>query len=618
MTRARRFRNRKAVAAGSAVLLAVLGGAIATPAQGVPIEGGVTVPDCPQTVPVSSVTAGMVGEGLTVVTGTTPSPFKAEVLGVIKNGIGAGRDLIMIKLSDLPDQHVIDQGGGIWQGMSGSPVYVDGKLLGAVSYSFALAPSPIAGLTPAADMAPLLDLSGAAARRATPAKQAGTPLKLSAAARRQLAAKAGTATPQGALQPIRTPFAVSGLSSRRIGRLQSDLNHAGRNLRAYPAGASSTAAAGATPTERPVAGGNFGVTIASGDFTAGGIGTTTLVCGDQALAFGHPAYLAGPVSYTATNADSLGIVKDDTFGSYKQANIGEPVGTLDQDRTAGVRADLTRTPDTTTVTTVIDDADTNASRRGITNVSDTASLAGLMPYIAFAGQDSVFDEYGDGVATSSWTISGKRAGGATFTVSRPNAWASRYDVSASPAYDVASAVDQILNNTFENVTIDDVGFTSTMKTAFHQRHLTFMSVSVNGGRWTTAKRLNVKVGDKLRIHVGMKEYRGVGTTYSVLSMTVPKKARGQMADLSVIGGNDLNSFGGFDEGCFFEDVCPDTAEGGSLNKIISSITSAPRNNSIVAELSYDDDDDNTITAAKTSKLNTLTVTGERDITLRIS
>ena len=67
---------------------------------------------------------------------------------MIKDGIGAGRDMVMIKVSDLPGQHVIDQGGGIWSGMSGSPVYVNGKLLGAVAYGFTLAPSPIGGLTP--------------------------------------------------------------------------------------------------------------------------------------------------------------------------------------------------------------------------------------------------------------------------------------------------------------------------------------------------------------------------------------------------------------------------------------------------------------------------------------
>ncbi|WP_375425421.1 SpoIVB peptidase S55 domain-containing protein [uncultured Friedmanniella sp.] len=616
MTRAR-LRSRRTVAAGSALLLAVLGGSLAAPAHAAPVTPRV-VPDCPQTVPVGSVTTGMVGQGLTVVTGTTPSPFKVEVLGVMKNGIGAGRDLIMIKVSDLPGEHVIDQGAGIWAGMSGSPVYVDGKLLGAVSYGFTLAPSPIGGLTPAADMAPLLDLGGAAARR--PAQQTNARLKLSTAARKQLAAKAGTSTPKGTLQPIVTPLGVSGLSSGRVDRLQSDLTSAGRTYKAYAAGGHSGSAAGGTPTERPEAGGNFSYSISSGDVDAFGTGTTTLVCGDQALAFGHPIDLAGPVSYTANNADSLAIVQDNTFGSFKMANLGAPIGTLDQDRTEGVRADLTKTPDTTTVTTVTENRDTRASRTGTTQVSDPKSLSGLLPYIVFAGQDAVFDEWNDGIASSNWTISGTRAGGKPFSLSRANSWASRDDVTISPAIDVASAVDQLVNNDYEAVTIDNISFASTMKTKYRQRHITVMSVSVNGGKFTQAKRLNLQVGDTLKIHVGMKEYRGTGTHFLTLGMTVPKKARGQVASLSVIGGAALSDFGDFDEeGCLFDDECGDSdSANGSLNKVISSIKSAPRNNAVVAELSYDDDDEgSTVTAAKTSKLDTLTVTGGRDILVRV-
>ena len=74
--------------------------------------------DCPAPVPVDTVAAGMVGEGYTVTRGTTPQPFKVEVLGKLTNGLGAGRDLIIIEASDLPGGNVIAQ-GGIWFGMSG-------------------------------------------------------------------------------------------------------------------------------------------------------------------------------------------------------------------------------------------------------------------------------------------------------------------------------------------------------------------------------------------------------------------------------------------------------------------------------------------------------------------
>ncbi|MGI3782789.1 MAG: SpoIVB peptidase S55 domain-containing protein, partial [Janthinobacterium lividum] len=165
-------------------LAAVLAGSTVGPAAAAPT---VAPPgECPATLTSAQAKTGLVGEGLTVVKGKTPEPFRVEVLGVQPDGIGAGRDLVLIKVSDLPGGHVVDQGAGIWAGMSGSPVYVGGKLLGAVSYGFTAAPSPIGGLTPAADMADLLGLGGKKARVAAPAAdvQAKTPVKLSTATRR--------------------------------------------------------------------------------------------------------------------------------------------------------------------------------------------------------------------------------------------------------------------------------------------------------------------------------------------------------------------------------------------------------------------------------------------------
>ena len=609
MTQAGRFRSRRTVAAGSALLLAVLGGSLAAPAHAAPVPDPAPV-DCPTAYPLTSVDSTTVGQGFTVVSGTEPAPFKVEVLSVLKNGIGAGKDLILVKLSDLPGQHVIDQAGGGFEGISGSPVYVNGQLLGSVSYGFTAAPSPIAGVTPAAYMTSLF--GGAAAHHA---ERASAGVKLSTAARKHLAAQAGAATPRGSLEPFRNPLGVSGLSSRRVANLQSRLDHADRPFHVYAAGGSSGSVVGTTPTARPVAGGNFALSVAAGDFDAFAVGTTTLVCGNQAVAWGHGLFNEGPVSYLAHVADTAAIVKDDTFGSYKMATLGATAGTVNQDRSTGIRADLTRTPDTTAVTTNIDDADTGASRTGTTQVSNLNFLSGLLPDIVNAGQDAVFDERGDGVATSAWTIRGTRAGGQPLVVSRSNSWASRYDITEDPAYDLAFAADQIVNNDYENVKIDSITFDSTMKTKYHQRHITTMSVSVNGGKFSTAKRLNVKVGDKLRLHVGLKEYRGIGTKYTTIALTVPKKAKGQVADLSVVGGVDLNNAGD-SEDCLFDDDCT-ASPSGSLNKIISSITSAPRNNTVVAQLSYDNDNGDTVTAAQSVKANTLTVTGGRGIVVRV-
>ena len=81
-----------------------------------------------------------------------------------------------------------------------------------------------------------------------------------------------------------------------------------------------------------------------GDITIGGIGTTSLVCDGQAIAFGHPFSWSGRTELGANQGDTLQIVRDPLFGSFKLANITEPVGTVDQDRLAGIRAILDTIP----------------------------------------------------------------------------------------------------------------------------------------------------------------------------------------------------------------------------------------------------------------------------------
>lgn len=602
-------------AAGAAVLVTALAGGIAPTASAAPAAAPA---DCPAVVPTSGIQTGATGTGYTVVTGTTPQAFGVEVLGVMPDGIAPGRDLVMIKVYDLPGGHVIDQGGGIWEGMSGSPVYVDGKLLGAVSYGFTLAPSPIGGLTPAADM--VEDLSaGSSARRLR------TKVPLSSSERHALASRAQVATPRGSLGPIRTPLGVSGLRADRLARLQADLEGAGLPLTAHAAG--RAVAPKAAPAARPVAGGNFVATVAYGDATLAGIGTTTWVCGDQALAFGHPFVSAGASTFGANDAYSLGVVEDATFGSFKQANIGALLGTVDQDRTVGVRARLGAAPPLTPVTTDVTNLDSKRERTGTTQVTDQSFLAEATAYGSWANLDRVFDESGDGRAWSSWTIQGTRAGGKPFSVHRSNRWASQDDATFDPGLDVALAVDSLVSNDFEPVTISSVDLDANLTSSFDQLHVVKVEVSVNGGKYQSPKTLKVKAGAKLTVRVRMRPYRSTETVTGVVNLRVPKDASGQVGSLSALGGvsasPDLESEDGGDSaGCLLDGDGCDNGQEGSLDAVIRSITSVPRNDDVLATLSFDSgDEDSGARAAKTPATVTaksrqkLTVVGSRSLTV---
>jgi len=164
------------VAAGAALTVTVTGVGLA-PAQ------SATDSSCPAPYPEASLTSGQPVHGLTVdgsagplgsAGATQPDTFTGTVLGVVNDGIAPGLDMIMVQLSSSE----IDRVGGIWEGMSGSPVYAaDGRLIGAVAYGLSSGPSPVAGVTPAADMEALLDQAPATAA-AAPAARVAVPDRL--------------------------------------------------------------------------------------------------------------------------------------------------------------------------------------------------------------------------------------------------------------------------------------------------------------------------------------------------------------------------------------------------------------------------------------------------------
>ena len=164
-------------------------------------------------------------------------------------------------------------------------------------------------------------------------------------------------------------MSVSGLTSTRLKRFQAEANEADMPVFAY-AGSRRTAPAATAALTRPQAGGNFAAALSYGDLTAAAFGTTTAICGDQALAFGHPFQYIGAATYGANDANSLAIVKDPTFGSFKLASVGAQFGTVDQDRLAGLRADLTRVPTLTPIRSTIRNLDNGKRRRGTTLAAD--------------------------------------------------------------------------------------------------------------------------------------------------------------------------------------------------------------------------------------------------------
>jgi hypothetical protein len=213
-------RRRFAAILGTAALVATGAAVVPQASQAAPATPGrfVSARNCPRPFPVRAVHRGMRATGYTTVRGQRPSPFRARVLGVLKDGVAPGIDLIVIRANSPTIRHV----GGIWEGMSGSPIYApDGRLLGALAYSFSFGPSHTAGVTPAVDMYKLFRIG-----RGKAGIGQARHVQLNSRMRSQLV-RTGNATPRqaaGGLRPIPTPITVSGVPAqglRKVHKLMS-------------------------------------------------------------------------------------------------------------------------------------------------------------------------------------------------------------------------------------------------------------------------------------------------------------------------------------------------------------------------------------------------------------
>lgn len=304
----------------------------------------------PDIMPVSDIHPGMKGYGLTVFQGTTPERFDVEVIDVLKN-FRPKQDLILVKT-----KHPRLEITKVVAGMSGSPIYLNDKMIGAYAYGWSFGSEPVAGVTPIRNM--LDDLA-----RPLPDQIDGWPLKLvpvvgkpvaarerrtgSDGARRfrgelgrydvrehaaQLASAIGLDKSQvSALTPVSTPILMGGMSSRSIAFAQQLMTPLG--LEPLQAGGGASAEASA-PT-RYVDGGAVGVQLVRGDMSAMGLGTVTRVEGDKLVAFGHPMSELGVTALPTAIGRVLWFLASDQR-SFKIGMAVRDVGALVNDRQSAI------------------------------------------------------------------------------------------------------------------------------------------------------------------------------------------------------------------------------------------------------------------------------------------
>ncbi len=266
---------------------------------------------------VDDIRPGMKGIGKTVFSGTHIEEFEVEILGVLKNRTPHG-DAIMAKVSGGP---LPLEKSGVLAGMSGSPVYIDGKLIGAVAFipSAFLKEPMIAGITPIHEM---LRDANRVPPDVEPPQNTATNLWNGMHASSQAFN----------FVPIQTPLIVSGVDQRVLALMKEQL--APYHLIPVQGGGSSQNVLEEVNTELEP-GSAVGVQLVRGDMNMAGIGTVTYREGDKIIAFGHPMFFAGDVNLPMTAA-YVNLSVSNLIFSFKMASPTKIVGAVTQDRRTGI------------------------------------------------------------------------------------------------------------------------------------------------------------------------------------------------------------------------------------------------------------------------------------------
>ncbi|MGC9057201.1 MAG: SpoIVB peptidase S55 domain-containing protein [Candidatus Saccharicenans sp.] len=325
--------------------------------------------------PLSQVKPGMKGQGKSVFAGNKIDEFNVEILGLLEN-VQPKKNWILARLSGQGLEN-----SGVVAGMSGSPVYIDGKLIGSVAFSYSFAKEAIAGITPIEEMLNISQKdieSRLLASASSDLLRAGlTTEDLSRAYLNTNFGGAHAVVQDQALVPVKVPLIFSGFSEGAFNEFKGYFSQ--HNFQpVLGVGKSSPQNLNLIP--QPVAlkeGEAVGVQLMTGDLDLTAIGTVTYVDGNKILALGHPFYNLGSVDYGLTRAEVLTVVPS-VESSFKLASTGQLIGRVTQDRTSGILGEVGNFPRYLPVNIEIQDNPINKRQFKLKIVNDPILSAALL------------------------------------------------------------------------------------------------------------------------------------------------------------------------------------------------------------------------------------------------
>lgn len=289
---------------------------------------GLAAAQSPETIPLDQIKPGMKGYASTIFAGDQIEKFNVEVIGVMDNFLGPKQSIILVELKGPKVEHT-----GVVAGMSGSPVYIEGKLAGALSLKLGIfTKEAIAGVTPIADLLSLQTFAGAPSGTAAETHASQTPLPLPS----QLARNVGLAS-SAYLQPIETPLVFSGFHPAALQKFAGELEHYG--MVATPGGT-----APAQPDDPKIVPGDMvGMVLVQGDASINSACTVTAVRDDRVYMCGHPLFGFGSIALPMARSRVLTTLSSE-LASTKIVTLGGSIGTITDDRLTAVVGKLGAVP----------------------------------------------------------------------------------------------------------------------------------------------------------------------------------------------------------------------------------------------------------------------------------
>ena len=519
--------------------------------------------------PVSEIKPGMKGIGKTVFHGTQIETFQVGIIDIVK-GEGGISHFILANLSG----DKIKEGGGISGGMSGSPVYIEDRLIGAVSYTWEMSEHNICLITPIQEMLKIFDLPYNSNQTTSQENKIDNSLYFVGENTSKIIVKntmennniqelAGRE--EIIFYPIISPVIISGIRGRSFERLSSSLKKF--NLKPIQ-GVSGIEKinlqdVGETPSNKIEAGSAIGIQLTRGDVNIISIGTVTYREGDKVLALGHPFLRKGEVSFLL----SAVYIYHSLPNMVMPFKLGAPlnlVGKIVQDREAGILAILNSYPRIIPLKIQVTNINTELSyQTGVQIINDYDLLEPLVSNITVQAIDNALDRIGLGTAQVEIEIKGEREGQELF---RKNMYCSSDDIAIQAITEMPEIIDLIVNNYFEMVNLTEINIDIKI---YNKKKIGKIEEIV-------LEDSSIKPGDYLEAKIKIRPFREE-LIEKTMTIQIPSDTPPGEALLMVNGGGELDNQQE-------EFVNSGKQDYKSLEEILKDISDRPRGNQIIGEV----------------------------------